>query len=238
MSLIRPDWPAPPSVQACATTRASGNQATHVGHDPAVVERNRGRLVVDAGLPGEPVWLQQVHGIGIVDPACVPPGAVADAAMTAQYETVCAVLTADCLPVLFCDLDGTRVAAAHAGWRGLAGGILEAVVAGFDNAGITPERILAWLGPAIGSSAYEVGDDVIRACPASDADAFQSGRAGHWHLDLYALARLRLAQAGVTAVYGGGYCTFSESQRFFSYRRDPACGRQATLIWLDRCIHD
>ena len=231
--LIHPDWPAPAHVHACATTRASGNLATHVDDDLAVVERNRCRLVADARLPGEPVWLQQVHGIRIADPACAPPGTVADAAMTAQRETVCVVLTADCLPVLFCDRDGTQVAVAHGGWRGLAGGILEAVVAAFGSAGIAAEHLLAWLGPAIGPSAYEVGNDVVRACPASDADAFQAGAPGRWQLDLYALARIRLAQAGVTAVTGGGYCTFSEPEQFFSYRRDPACGRQATLIWLE-----
>ena len=232
-SLIRPDWPAPANVRACATTRASGNLASHIEHDPAVVERDRRRLVADARLPGEPVWLRQVHGIGIADPARVPPGTVADAAMTAQRATVCAVLTADCLPVLFCDRGGTRVAAAHGGWRGLAGGILEAVVAGFGSAGIAPAHLLAWLGPAIGPTAYEVGNDVRDACPDTDAGAFRHNAAGRWQLDLYALARIRLAQAGVAAVYGGGYCTFSESQRFFSYRRDPACGRQATLIWLE-----
>ena len=242
LQLIRPDWPAPACVQALATTREGGissgrfaslNLGLHVSDDPQRVAANRSLLEAAAQLPAAPRWLEQVHGRRVVTLAeARGPVETADGAMTAVPGVVCAVLTADCLPVLFCDRDGRRVAAVHAGWRGLAADILEQAVAGFAAAGSLATQTLAWLGPAIGPAAYEVGQEVRDAFVApGDAAAFTASPRGRWQLDLYALARGRLAAAGVTAVYGGQFCTHAES-RFFSYRRVGACGRQATLIWL------
>ncbi len=241
---IAPQWPAPAHVRAVSTTRAGGcsrgayaslNLGTRVGDDPGAVERNR--EVLRGALHVEPLWLHQVHGTEVVDAESAPPLAHADAAVSRTRHRVCAVLTADCLPVLLADRAGEVVAVAHAGWRGLAGdargGIIEATVARMNVPG---DRLVAWLGPAIGQAAYEVGEDVHRAFVGPDpaaAAAFRAGRAGKFHADLAALARRRLEAAGVTAVYGGGYCTFSDRERFFSYRRDGATGRMATLIWLD-----
>jgi hypothetical protein len=238
---IVPDWPAPPGVRALSTTRTGGvshapyaslNLGQHVGDDPAAVRENRRRL--RAVLPAEPVWLQQVHGTRVfgVDGRGVDPPPEADAAWTAARDVVCAVMTADCLPVLFCDDAGTTVAAAHAGWRGLVGGVLENTVAALP---VAPERLLAWLGPAIGPSAFEVGDEVRAAFVAADpaaARAFTPGTAGKWMANLFLLARQRLARAGVGRVYGGGVCTVSDPERFYSHRRDRVSGRQATLVWL------
>lgn len=237
--LISADWPAPANVRALATTRVGGvsappyeslNLAAHVGDDPAAVEENRDRLVRAAGLPGEPRWLSQVHGCQVVDAGAAAAGCEADAASTDRPGVVCAVLTADCLPVLFCDAAGTRVAAAHAGWRGLAGGVLEAAVAGFGGG-----EVRAWLGPAIGPDAFEVGPEVraafVEADPATAA-AFRAGRGDRFFADLYTLARHRLRAAGVTAVSGGGFCTYHEADRFYSYRRDGQTGRMASLVWL------
>lgn len=240
---LRPDWPAPANVRALTTTRAGGvsrggyaslNLAGHVGDESSAVAENRRRLRRLAALPAEPAWLNQVHGRGVVRlDAASPPGAEADAATTRMPGVVCAVLTADCLPVLLCDRAGTRVAAAHAGWRGLAGGVLEASVAAMASA---PGELLAWLGPAIGPAAFEVGDEVRQAFvsqnPAAE-QAFAPSPAGRWLADLYALARLRLAACGVEAVYGGGRCTLREAQHFYSYRRDGETGRMASLIWLE-----
>ena len=236
---LLPDWPAPARVRALVTTRAGGvsespydgfNLATHVGDDPASVARNRALL--RQALPGEPLWLEQVHGCAVADAASAMAGARADAAVAARRGAVCAVLTADCLPVLFCDRNATVVAAAHAGWRGLAGGVLEATLA---RMAVPPAQVLAWLGPAIGPRAFEVGEEVRAAFVGIHAEAghaFQPADApGKWLADLYALARLRLAAAGVSAVYGGGLCTRSDA-RFYSYRREPVTGRFASLIWL------
>ena len=243
LDLIQPDWPAPSRVRALATTRAGGfstapwaalNLGDHVGDDPASVRRNRELLRATLGLPGEPAWLQQVHGTAVVA-AATASSRVADASWTTKPGIVCAVLTADCLPVLFCNRAGTHVAAAHAGWRGLAAGVLESTVGLLIADGVRPDSLLAWLGPAIGPAAYEVAGDVrdafLQADPAA-AIAFQPHRPGHWLLDLYAAARLRLRRAGVTAVTGGDYCTLAEPQRFFSHRRDGVTGRQATVICL------
>jgi len=240
--LIIPDWPAPAGVRAACTTREGGvsagpyasfNLATHVGDDPAAVATNRARLVEILSLPAQPHWLNQVHGSGVVtledDSAGLPD---ADASTTCRAGHVCAVLTADCLPVLFCDQSGTQVAAAHAGWRGLASGVLEATVASFDAA---PGDMLAWLGPAIGAQAFEVGDEVRVAFCATDPDAaaaFAASGPGHWRADLYRLARQRLARAGVTRVYGGGHCSHREADLFYSFRRDEDTGRMASLVWL------
>jgi len=244
LELIRPDWPAPGGVQAVATTRGGGvstgsykslNLGDHVADDPAAVAANRRLLGQGLDLPAEPAWLAQVHGVAVTRADQSAPGTRADASITLRPRVVCAVLTADCLPVLFCDRAGRHVAAAHAGWRGLAAGVLEATVAALEAAGAPAHTLLAWLGPAIGPRAYEVGDDVRGAFLQADTSAvsaFAFSRPGHWWLDLYAAARLRLARAGVTAIYGGGFCTHGERERFFSHRRDGITGRQATLIWL------
>jgi YfiH family protein len=219
MALIRPAWEAPARVQALVTTRALGDMASPEG---------KARLA--PFLPGEPCWLKQVHGTRVVAAAGGRPEA--DAAFTRELGRVCAVMAADCMPVLFADRAGTVVAAAHAGWRGLCAGVLEETVAAI---GVAPAALLAWLGPAIGPRAYEVGDEVRKAFVARDArgaSAFIPARPGHWMLDLYAVARQRLAAAGVVSVSGGGACTHGEQERFFSYRRDGTKERMAALIWL------
>ncbi len=219
MALIRPAWEAPARVAALVTTRVLGDMASPEG---------RARLA--PLLPGEPCWLKQVHGTRVVAAAAGKPEA--DASFTRERARACAVMAADCMPVLFSDRAGTVVAAAHAGWRGLCAGVLEETVAAM---GVVPAELLAWLGPAIGPDAYEVGDEVRRAFVARDdraASAFAPARPGHWMLDLYAVARQRLLAAGVAAVSGGGFCTHSEGERFFSYRRDGARERMAALVWL------
>lgn len=237
---IVPDWPAPPNVRALVTTRAGGesrgayasfNLGTHVGDDPAAVERNRARL--RASLPAEPVWLQQVHGTAVIDAATALPGARADAAVARIRHVVCVVLTADCVPVLLAAGGGEAVAIAHAGWRGLAAGVVEAAVAAM---GAPAAGVVAWLGPAIGSRAYEVGPEVRAAFVRHDAAAaaaFAPHRGDRLLADLAMLARQRLAAAGVAKICGGGHCTYSEAGRFYSYRREPATGRFASLVWLD-----
>ena len=237
-----PDWPAPGRVRAFTTERAGGdggryaalNLGTHVGDAPTAVAANRARLRSGAGLPSEPRWLEQVHGADVLDldRAQASPLPPADAAVTGRAGVVCAVLTADCLPVLLCDRSGSRVGVAHAGWRGLLRGVLPAAVAAL---GVAPRDVLAWLGPAIGPPAFEVGPEVRDAYLAADARAaacFEPNARGRWQADLYGLARLSLAAAGVTAVFGGDFCTYTESARFFSHRREAPCGRMATLIWI------
>jgi YfiH family protein len=244
VEVIRPDWPAPAWVRACATTRAGGvsagrfaslNLGDHVGDDPAAVAANRASLRAALGLPAEPLWLRQVHGTRVAEAQRDGAGVEADAMIAAAPGEVCAVLTADCLPVIFCDAAGSAVAAAHAGWRGLAAGVLEATVAAFAVRGVAPGALLAWIGPAIGAAAYEVGAEVRAAFLARDPGAgvgFTANARGRWQLDLAALARRRLVAAGVARVFGGDLCTASDARRFFSHRRDGPCGRQATLIWL------
>lgn len=246
--LLFADWPAPPGVHAFTTLRHGigasrppfdtfnlGNFTAVDGDDPATVDRNRALLIEHARLPSAPHWLKQVHGVDVVRFETGSNGdeAIADASVTSTPGVVLAILTADCLPVVFAADDGREVAAAHAGWRGLAAGVLEATVAAMR----TPAgRVVAWLGPAAGPQAYEIGEDVYRAFvdrdPATTA-AFAATRSGHWRVDLFALARMRLAQAGVTRVHGGGLCTLSDPQRFFSHRRDARTGRLATLVWFD-----
>jgi YfiH family protein len=241
IELIRPNWPAPPRVHAATTTRRGGvsqgswaslNLANHVQDDPAAVAENRRRLRQDLQLPVEPLWLTQVHGAVIADSDNMP-GCEADGSYSADAGVVCAVLTADCLPVLLCDGAGREVAVVHAGWRGLVSGVLEAALARFSA---PADEIMAWLGPAIGPEAFEVGEEVRAAFlavdPAVEA-AFRPSRPGHWLADLYALARQRLARQGVMDVYGGGLCTYNDAERFYSYRREPVTGRMASLIWLD-----
>jgi len=238
---IEPDWPAPPGVRALVTTRHGGvstgpysglNLGAHVGDAPEAVAENRRRVA--AGLPAMPLWLEQVHGTEVVVADAAQPGTRADAAFTRRAGAVCAVMVADCLPVLFCDDRGTVVAAAHAGWRGLAGGVLENTVRAM---GVPPAQLMAWLGPAIGPAAFEVGGEVREAFCARQpeaAGAFAPGVVpGKWMADIFRLARLRLAAAGVGRVYGGGVCTVSDPARFYSYRRDGTTGRFAALVWRD-----
>lgn len=191
-----------------------------------------GRLRLRALLPAEPVWLRQVHGTEVVDAASASAGTAADASYTHEKNIICAVMAADCMPVLLADERGEVVGIAHAGWRGLCAGVIEATTAAM---GVPAGRILAWLGPAIGPGAYEVGEEVRAAFVDRDARtaaAFQSTRPGHWHLDLYAVARQRLAGCGVARVFGGGLCTASDPLRFYSWRRDRAGGRMAAAVWL------
>lgn len=239
---IVPDWPAPARVRAFVTTREGGvsegeygslNLGANGGDDPARVAANR--LAVRAHLPATPRWLSQVHGTAVADLDALGESevAVADAAATCVPGTVAAVLTADCLPVFLCRDDGSRVAVAHAGWRGLAAGVLENAVAALGG---DPARALAWLGPAIGPAAFEVGPEVREAFVSVQAEAgaaFAARGQGKHLADLYALARLRLARAGVRGVTGGGFCTYTERSRFFSYRRAKASGRLGAFIWID-----
>jgi len=241
LSWLVPQWPVPPWVRACSTTRGGGvsegsfaslNLAGHVGDDPDHVLENRRRLAAALHLSAMPLWLQQEHGTAAVDAAVARPGCAADASFVTGAGSVCAVLTADCLPVLLSDAGGTRVAAVHAGWRGLLGGVIENTVRALHCPG---SRLLAWLGPAIGPLAFEVGDEVRDAFLAEDpqaAVAFAPSPAGRWLADIYMLARQRLGNVHVTAVYGGHWCTVNDGQRFYSYRRDGVTGRMASMIWL------
>lgn len=259
--VILPDWPAPVRVRAASTLRAGGvsrgayaslNLSAGVGDDEANVARNRRILAEMLDLPTEPMWLRQVHGTTVLDldradapaaarhsgqpsPGSSPhnPPPAADGSVTSRPGRPCAVLTADCLPVLLCDTLGTRVCAAHAGWRGLAGGVLESAV---RRMGVDPVQILAWIGPGIGQGAYEVGGEVLEQFAAIDRDALQCFAAnsnGRWQADLYGLARRRLQDAGVRAIHGAGWCTHTDPERFFSHRRKAPCGRMATVIWLE-----
>lgn len=243
---IEPQWPAPPGVFALSTLRRGGvsttpydsfNLGDHVGDVPDNVCENRRRLLQQMPASNQVQWLNQVHGVGVVE-AGADSGIPADACFSGAPGIACAVLTADCLPVLFCSADGKVVAAAHAGWRGLCAGVLEATVANLEA---RPRGVLAWLGPAIGPGAFEVGPEVReqfleRAGPHSSTvrACFTPSelQAGHFMADIYALARQRLAALGLERVYGGGECTFTQAQRYFSYRRDGQTGRMATLIML------
>jgi YfiH family protein len=255
---ITPDWPAPRGVRAFVTTRAGGvsegeyaslNLGMNSGDAPEAVARNR--AIVRAHLPADPFFLAQVHGAEVAEPGTngevglgdaprgAAPGCVpgvrpqADAAVTAAAGAVCVVLTADCMPVFFSDAKGTKVGVAHAGWRGMAGGVLENTVAAL---GAEPGDVVAWMGPAIGPDAFEVGPEVREAFMAHDAGAetaFRSHKPGKYMADLYALARRRLARAGVRQIHGGGFCTYHEPDRFFSYRRVQKSGRMGAFIWID-----
>lgn len=240
-SFITPDWPAPVNVRALITTRQGGvsaapyasfNLGDHVGDDPVLVGKNRHDLA--AILPASPAWLTQVHGTLVLDASTVTETAPkADASIARAPGVVSVVMTADCLPVLLCDRAGTVVASAHAGWRGLLDGVLERTI---ESMAVPAAELLAYLGPAIGPAAFEVGDEVRQAFVAHSAlaaDAFvASNHTGKWLADLYLLARQRLQGMGVNAVYGGQYCTYTDAERFFSYRRDGITGRMASLIWL------
>ncbi len=228
-------------LRAVATTRAGGvsggawaglNLGDHVGDDPAAVAINRARLQAALDLPAPPHWLRQVHGTAVTIPGRQAP-AESDAAVTREPGCVLAILTADCLPVLFAERNGSVIGAAHAGWRGLAAGVLEATLAAMD---CRPADVLAWLGPAIGAAAFEVGDEVrsafLEADPGAGA-AFTANARGRWQADLAALARRRLGASGVTRVYGGEPCTHADPMRFYSHRRDGRTGRMASLIWIE-----
>lgn len=244
LPLIQPKWPAPPRVKAFSTTRQGGvslppwdtlNLGGHVGDDHGAVTQNREILAALIGRsPLNIHWLDQVHGSRVLEIPNLLDERRADATTTSSAGEVCAILTADCLPVLFCDRAGTRVAAAHAGWRGLAEGVLERVVARFDQ----PDSVLAWLGPAIGPASFEVGPEVRRLFLAQDpaaAACFEVSphKEEHFLADIYELARQRLRRSGVTDIFGGQFCTMREPGRFYSFRREGLTGRQATLIWID-----
>ncbi|MBB3227584.1 hypothetical protein FHW69_002207 [Luteibacter sp. Sphag1AF] len=235
---IIPEWPAPPQVRAVVTTRQGPgvsvepfdrlNLGSRCGDDPVAVAANREGLVAALGLPGAPYWLRQVHGTTVASASSDGPEPEADAAVAEGSGTALAILTADCLPVLFCSPDASRIGAAHAGWRGLLAGVLENTVQAMGG------DVMAWLGPCIGPASFEVGDEVRVAFVARDASAavaFHPTRPGHWLCDLYALARQRLEQAGVRSIHGGGFDTLTDP-RFYSYRRDAGkSGRFASLIW-------
>ena len=219
--LIVPDWPVPSAVRALVTTRAFGD-----------MKSREAKLRLRELLPAEPVWLRQVHGTGVVDASSASAGSGADASITHEKDVVCAVMAADCMPVLLADERGTVVGIAHAGWRGLSAGVIEATVAAMA---LSPSSTLAWLGPAIGPGVYEIGEEVRAAFVDRDARAaaaFRPTRPGHWNLDLYAVARQRLAALGVARIFGGGFCTASDSARFFSYRRNGSSERMAAAIWI------
>jgi YfiH family protein len=243
--LLLPDWPAPASVRAAFTLRAGGvstgryaslNLGAHVGDDALAVSENRRRVAAGLGLPAEPLWLSQVHGTAVVAADELPPDAAVpqgDAALTRQAGRVLAVQVADCLPVLLAQRDGEAVAVVHAGWRGLAAGVIESSVAalGYDG-----EELHAWLGPAIGPAHFEVGEEVRVAFCAHDgqaAAAFAANERGRWQCDLQVLARQRLSALGVRSIHGELRCTYGESDAFYSFRRDGTTGRMAALIWLN-----
>lgn len=242
LTWLKPEWPVPPSVRALSTLRGGGvsampygslNLGDHVGDAPAAVADNRRCLMAAAGLPAEPAWLSQVHGVHVADLDTQAPRDPADAALTRQPGRVCAILTADCLPILLAAESGGAVAAAHAGWRGLAAGVIEATV---RVLGVPPAELIAWLGPAIGPRHFEIGAEVrealLQADPAAET-AFEMNSRGRFLADLALLARRRLTRLGVTRIYGGTECTYSQPDRYFSHRRDGPTGRQATLIWLE-----
>lgn len=241
-SPLQMDWDLPPGVKAACTTRLGGvsqppwdslNLATHVGDDPGLVAANRARLREWLELPAEPAWLNQVHGVEVVDLDSVSPGAAppaADASVTSRPGVACVVMVADCLPVLFTTRDGSRVGAAHAGWRGLAAGVIERTVAAMK---VPPHELRAWLGPAISMAHFEVGDEVREEFVKADEGAeacFERNPRGRWQADIVGLARRRLTTLGVGEIAGGKWCTYSDRQRFFSHRRDGKGGRIAALI--------
>ncbi|MFA0077102.1 peptidoglycan editing factor PgeF [Vibrio artabrorum] len=246
MSLIIPDWNAPKNVKAFASTRFEGcstgayqglNLGTHVGDDASLVENNRAWLKQHANMPVAPVWLNQTHSTDVVT-VLEPTADIldADGVFTTAKGVVCSAMTADCLPVILTDSQGSQVAAVHAGWRGLAGGILENAIANFSNLD-SENQVMAWLGPAIGQEAFEVGDDVLAAFVDADPQAKSAFRAktepGKWLANMSQLATQRLNKAGVTLVTDSNLCTFTDADAFYSYRRDGITGRQATFIWLE-----
>jgi polyphenol oxidase len=248
LPVITPDWPAPPGVRAACTLRQGGvssrpfdtlNLGLHTGDLPGAVEENRRRVRAALQLPSEPCWLDQVHGAEVVSlegdgsgERARGPAPRADASITRAPGCICAIQVADCMPVLFAARDGTAVGAAHAGWRGLAAGVLPATVRALA---VAPSELLAWLGPAIGPQHFEVGGEVRTALLGVDGGAgpaLAPNARGRWQCDLYAVARRQLQALGLHGVYGGGWCTYADRERFFSYRRDGRCGRMAALVWI------
>jgi YfiH family protein len=239
---IRPDWPAPANVHALATLRNGGyssgayssfNLAAHTGDAPQAVLSNRELLRTHFQLPAEPVWLEQVHSNRVVAADAAVNGASADGCWSNASGQVCVVMTADCLPLLICDRHGSKVAAVHAGWRGLHAGVITSAVTSLD---CDPAELMVWLGPAIGPQAFEVGAEVVQAFTDKNTGntvAFRQTDDRHWLCDLYTLARIELSSLGVTAVFGGNECTFTDDRRFYSYRRDGVTGRMASLVWLE-----
>lgn len=240
ISFLQPDWPAPANVHAASSMRQGGyskapydslNLAMHVGDEADKVQQNRDLMQTILELPSQPVWLEQIHSNIVVDAAVAGTNATADASYSCQPGIVCAVMTADCLPVLLCDQKGESIAAVHAGWRGLLAGIITNTVNAMNK-----ENLLVWLGPAIGADCFQVGGEVrdafVQKMPSYQA-AFKAQEPGKWLADIYLLAKIQLASLGITQVYGGDYCTYKESGRFFSYRRDQQAGRMTTLIWRD-----
>jgi YfiH family protein len=241
-AFIYPDWPAPANIKAVMTTRHGGvslppfdglNLGDHVDDDPKAVQTNRQQLATDLSLPTQPAWLTQVHGIAVADCKSAQSTDEADAIVGTNQNDVCAIMTADCLPVLFCNTQGTVIAAAHAGWRGLASGVLETTIANMkcDN-----KEILVWMGAAIGPDAFEVGDEVRENFVTQDpksSGAFTTLSNEKWLADIYKLARIRFSQVGIPKenIYGGGRCTYKETTEFYSYRRESRTGRMASLIW-------
>lgn len=242
--LVRPDWPAPGNIRAFSTTRRGGvsrgpwaslNLGPNCGDEPANVLENRRRIA--RLLPAEPLWMEQVHGARVLESGEDGTGhEQADARVESAPGRVVTIMSADCLPVLLCDEDGARIGAAHAGWRGIAAGVIEATV---ERMEASPGRLMAWLGPAISGAVYEVGDDVRDAFAAAEGHARRSvdgsftRHGGRWLLDVAGAARRILEALGVQRVYGGGFCTYREPDRFFSHRRDGATGRMASVIWLE-----
>lgn len=240
-TFIYPDWPAPANVKALQTTRHGGislapydtlNLGSHVGDAPLAVAHNR--QLLEPFMPSEPVWLEQVHGTVVVDAGVASCAPQADACIARHRGAVCVVMTADCLPVLLCDEAGTVVGAAHAGWKGLAAGVIEATVKAMD---VAPQKLMVWLGPAIGQNAFEVGAEVCETFIAHQAQAAEAfirhGVEGKYHADIYLLAHQRLNALGITRIFGGNYCTYHQKDKFFSYRRDGVTGRMGTFIWLE-----
>jgi YfiH family protein len=253
VQILTPEWPAPPAVRAAFTLRSGGasaapfdslNVGAHVGDEAAAVAENRRRLRAHLCLTEEPAWMEQVHGIDVLDldleagvgrrdARASAASSAADAALTRRAGPICAVQVADCLPVLLAARDGSAVAAAHAGWRGLVAGVLEVTV---KRLAVEPGRLIAWVGPGIGEAHFEIGDEVRNAFLARDADAataFAPNARGRWQCDLAGLARGRLEALGVAGVFGGNWCTYADASHFFSYRRDGRCGRMAALIWRE-----
>ncbi|MGR8980967.1 MAG: peptidoglycan editing factor PgeF [Gammaproteobacteria bacterium] len=238
--ILRPDWPAPAAVHAATTLRTGGvssgafsslNMAMHVGDDPEKVRQNRKIIRQLLKLPSEPVWLEQVHSARVVGAAKNGFMKQADASYTDQKGVVLAVMTADCLPLLACSVDGLKVAAIHAGWRGLLAGIISNTLSVFEG-----QETMIWLGPAIGTECFEVGPEVRDAFLKKSEEsrhAFKQGKDGKWLADIYQLARNELKALGITRIYGGHFCTVTDHERFYSYRRDTTTGRMATLIWRD-----
>lgn len=241
IAFIKPDWPAPTQIKAFTTTRIGGfssapyntlNLGKDVGDDLINVEKNRALLQKQLQLPSEPLWLKQTHGIDVVQAESQHPYVNADASFTLQKNIVCTVQTADCLPILICDRAATCVAAIHAGWKGLVAGIIEATI---KTIKIPGKELLVWLGPAIGPQTFEVGRDVYEKFTLHDSNAtagFKQINTEKWLANIYLLATQRLHACGVDAIYGGNFCTYTDKENFFSYRRDKTTGRMNTLIWI------